>query len=91
MDTRSDAARAAVLEERRKKARMRALKSARIVFNNRRSTMDCTVRNFSDIGCCLQVGDTFGVPDKFELEVGGVKRICEVVWRKDNRIGVHFG
>jgi hypothetical protein len=91
MDTRSDAARAAMLEERRNKARMRALKSAKIVFNNRGSIMDCTVRNLSDTGCCLQVGDPVGVPNKFEMEVGGVKRMCEVIWRKDNRIGVHFG
>jgi hypothetical protein len=91
MDNASNEARAAVLDDRRNRARMRALKSAKIVFNNRWSTLDCTVRNLSDAGCCLQVGDPVGVPDKFELEVGGVTRLCEVVWRKDNRIGVQFG
>jgi hypothetical protein len=90
MDTRSNEARAAVLDDRRNRARMRALKSARIVFNNRWSIIDCTVRNLSDTGCCLQVGDPVGVPDKFELEVGGATHSCQVVWRKDSRVGVQF-
>ena len=87
MDNRSNAA---VSQDRRIRTRMRALKAAKIVFNNRWSIVDCTVRNLSDTGCCLQVGDPVAVPETFELEVGGTKRSCEVVWRKDTRIGVHF-
>jgi hypothetical protein len=90
MDNRGNEARAAVLEDRRNRARMRALKSAKIVFNNRWSIIDCMVRNLSDTGCCLQIGDPVGVPDKFELEVGGTKHACKVVWRTDNRVGVQF-
>jgi hypothetical protein len=79
------------MDERRNDARSRALKSGKIVFNNRWSIIDCTVRNLSDTGCCLQLGDPVGVPDKFELEVGPSTRNCRVMWRKDNRIGVQFG
>ena len=79
------------MDERRNGARLRALKSGKIVFNNRWSIIDCTVRNLSDRGCCLQLGDPVGVPDRFELEVGPSKRNCRVMWRKDNRIGVQFG
>ena len=71
-------------------ARMRALKSAKVVFNNRRSIIDCTVRNLSDTGCCLHVADPVAVPDKFELEFGVAKHACQVVWRKDTRVGVRF-
>jgi hypothetical protein len=79
------------MDDRRNDGRSRALKSAKIVFNNRFSVIDCTVRNLSDTGCCLQLGDPIGVPDKFELEFGPANRSCRVMWRKDNRIGVQFG
>ena len=78
------------MDERRNITRSRALKSAKIVFNNRWSIIDCTVRNLSDTGCCLEVGDPVGVPDKFDLEFGATKRGCEVIWRKQDRVGVHF-
>jgi hypothetical protein len=90
MDNRATEAHAEILEERRKKTRMRALKSARIVFNNRCSVLDCTVRNLSEIGCCLRFGDLIGVPDSFDLEIGATKHRCQVIWRKDNRVGVQF-
>jgi hypothetical protein len=90
MGEHSNEAHAAVLDDRRNRARMRALKSAKIVFNNRWSIIDCTVRNLSDTGCCLQVADPIGIPDKFELEVGATNHLCQVVWRKDNRVGVQF-
>ena len=79
------------MDDRRNDGRSRALKSAKIVFNNRFSVIDCTVRNLSDTGCCLQLGDPVGVPEKFELEIGPTNRSCRVMWRKDNRIGVQFG
>jgi hypothetical protein len=79
------------MDDRRNDARSRALKSGKIVFNSRWSIIDCTVRNLSDTGCCLQLGDPVGVPDRFELEVGPSTRNCRVMWRKDNRIGVQFG
>ena len=79
------------MDERRNDARSRALKSGKIVFNNRRSIIDCTVRNLSDTGCCLQLGDPVGMPDSFELEVGPTRRECRVMWRRDSRIGVQFG
>ena len=34
------------------------LKAGRIVFNQRRSVLDCTVRNLSSTGACLDVPST---------------------------------
>ena len=80
------------MQERRSEPRQRALKTGRIVFNNRFSTMDCSVRNLSAHGAMLQVPGLQGIPDTFvlELDAGAVKRICKVKWRKEREIGVAF-
>ena len=80
------------MEERRKEPRARALKCAKIVFNNRFSTIDCTVRNLSAHGAKLVVGTQIGIPDTFELSLpmDGSNRTCKVVWRKEDELGVEF-
>jgi hypothetical protein len=82
----------APMDERRGKLRARTLKAARIAFNDRASSIDCTVRNLSDRGACLQVASPIGVPDNFDLvfEADHSRQPCRVVWRKDSRIGVTF-
>jgi hypothetical protein len=53
-------------QERRNEARRRrALKRARIIFNDRWATIDCTVSNLSDRGACLNVESPIGIPDTF--------------------------
>jgi hypothetical protein len=81
------------MQERRKELRQRALKTGRIVFNNRYSTMDCAVRNLSEHGALLQVQGQQGIPDAFhlELDAGAVTYPCRVIWRKERQIGVEFG
>jgi PilZ domain len=80
------------MQDRRHQPRARALKSAKIVFNSRFSTMDCTVRNLSPRGAKLIVGTQMGVPERFDLtfEADGSKRACRVIWRKEGEIGVEF-
>src|SRR4051812_18957496 len=80
----------AAMEERRKEPRARALKCAKIVFNNRFSTIDCTVRNLSPRGAKLIVGTQMGVPERFNLafDADGSNRPCRVIWRKEGEIGV---
>lgn len=81
------------MQERRKETRQRALKTGRIIYNNRFSALDCTVRNLSSHGALLQVAGPHGIPDTFslELEAGGVTHACKVVWRKERQLGVAFG
>ncbi|HEX2215348.1 MAG TPA: PilZ domain-containing protein [Xanthobacteraceae bacterium] len=81
------------MQERRQELRKRALKTGRVVFNNRYSVMDCTVRNLSRRGALLLVGETHALPDKFvlELDAGAVSHACKVIWRKERQLGVVFG
>jgi hypothetical protein len=55
--------------QRRTAPRKRTLKKGRIVFNNRRSVIDCTVRNLSDGGALLLVNSLIGIPDSFDLTI----------------------
>ena len=77
-------------DERRRAPRQRNLKSAQIVFNDRASVIDCLLRNVSESGASLQVSNTIGVPDTFELAFDSRRRTCKVEWRDLNRLGVVF-
>ncbi|THF48024.1 PilZ domain-containing protein [Allorhizobium terrae] len=79
------------MTEKRKVSRQRALKAARIVLKGGSSTMDCTVKNLSDIGAKL-VGDNFlAVPDDFDVLMDGFeKRHCVVRWRNLKELGIEF-
>ena len=79
-------------QERRNDARRRrALKGARIVFKGHGATIDCTVRNLSDRGACLNVESYVGIPDIFDLVLDNAPvRGCRVTWRKATQIGVEF-
>ena len=80
------------MNERRQEPRPRALKAAKIIFNHRCSTIDCTVRNLSAHGAKLIVGTQVGIPDTFDLTFAadGTNRPCKVIWRKEGELGVAF-
>ncbi len=52
----------------------------------------CTVQNITSGGACLKVGNTYGVPETFDLtfESGRTRRACHVMWRTTDRLGVAF-
>jgi hypothetical protein len=78
-------------ERRNGPSRRRALKKARISFKGRWATIDCTVRNLSDRGACLNVESYIGIPDTFDLVLDNAPvRSCRVTWRKATQIGVEF-
>lgn len=80
------------MEENRKVQRTRVLKGAKIIFNQRLSSLDCIVRNLSDTGACLQLASPVGFPATFELSLDGDRspRPCRVIWHSADRIGVTF-
>lgn len=49
--------------------RRRVLRAGRLVFNDRQSTMDCTVRALWDEGAEVQVSQTTGLPEEVTLEI----------------------
>lgn len=77
------------MDERRKAKRMRMLKSGRILLGSH--AIPCTVRNFSEIGACLEVQSTVGIPAMFEFVIPyQPARTCRIVWLGDTKMGVHF-
>jgi PilZ domain-containing protein len=78
-------------QHRRNAERHRILKGARITFNGRTTTIDCTVRNLSERGACLKVASPIGIPDMFDLVLDNASAYqCRVTWRKATQIGVNF-
>jgi hypothetical protein len=78
------------MNEHRINQRRRLLKSGQIAFTDKAPKLECTVRNLSETGACLQVSTTYGMPAGFGLFVDGVRRTCRVIWRTDTRLGVTF-
>jgi PilZ domain len=80
------------MQERRHGQRLRTLRAGKILFNNKRSVVDCMVRNLSRHGACLMVASVVGIPPAFELLIEGepASRACNIVWHAPNKIGIEF-
>src|SRR5580700_8609870 len=78
--------------ERRDVQRTRVLRNAKIIVPRRSPVIHCTVQNITSGGACLKVANTFGVPESFDLtfEHGRTRRLCRVVWRTADKLGVAF-
>ena len=79
------------MNEQRKYQRRRLLKAGTISIN-RTGVIDCSVRNLSSAGACLEVASPIGIPDDFVLVTRDdhIEHPCHVVWRTEKRIGVAF-
>lgn len=78
------------MQEKRATFRKRVLKTAQIILSEKAPKLDCTVRNLSTMGACLQVSTTYGLPASFDVVLDGVRHHCRAVWRTDTKIGVTF-
>jgi diguanylate cyclase (GGDEF)-like protein len=80
------------MQERRKVIRSRSLFHGRILFNDRRSVIDCVIRNLSNLGACLEVANVVGIPAAFDLQIDHEteSRQCVAIWYGENRIGIEF-
>lgn len=74
--------------KRRNHRRLRVLKGARIVFNERRSVIDCTVRDLSPGGALLLLPSTAGIPNEFELWVDNAFHTAHIIRKGNSRIAV---
>jgi hypothetical protein len=78
--------------ELRAAERGRSLLKAKIVFNNRMSTIDCIVKNLSTGGAKIAVASTLSIPSEFDLEIplkGKTYRV-QMRWRDSDHMGVEF-
>jgi diguanylate cyclase (GGDEF)-like protein len=80
------------MEDRRQVQRSRMLRGGKILLHRRSSVINCTVRNLSPEGACLQVDTVVGIPFSFDLAVDGEPDIrpCRVIWQSETRLGVSF-
>jgi DNA-binding response OmpR family regulator len=76
---------------RRGHVRRTVIKSAQLVFNQRRSTLDCRIRDLSLSGARLVFASQQLLPHTFELHTtDSPTRSCALRWAKDRMAGVQF-
>lgn len=70
----------------------RAWRRAKIVFNNKSSVIDCSVRVLQTHGAELVMTSTIAVPAEFELRIEptGERHFCEVTSRSRTELAVAF-
>jgi hypothetical protein len=80
------------MEERRAFRRTNVLRNAKIILGHRSPIVSCTLKDLTSHGACLSVASTYGLPDLFELtfEHGRSRRVCRVMWRTHDKLGVSF-
>jgi hypothetical protein len=78
------------MEERRRETRLRSLLGGRIVFDERRCTLDCTVRNISPQGALVVLSESFRMPEKFDFTIPHRREAHQatVVWRRGESAGL---
>ena len=78
-------------EEKRVSHRRRVLKGATLNFNNGYGSFECRVRNLTEFGAMLEMGETLGVPNRFELKLDEHhSTVAEIVWRTERKVGVRY-
>jgi len=78
-------------EERRREPRRRTLKAGRILID-KKSVLNCTVRNLSAHGSRIEINSVLGVPEEFLLDIAGeTPRKAQVIWKTYTELGVALG
>lgn len=80
------------MKERRSISRQKSFLQGRIFFNNRRTSLDCLIRDFSEHGARLQFSGPISTPDVFELHIPNKDESyrARVEWRNGDEVGVGF-
>lgn len=78
--------------ERRRETRRKSFLRGRIFFNNRRSAVDCLVRDISAAGARLIFSDAVSVPDVVDVYIPQKEQTlrAHVQWRHGDEVGVEF-
>ena len=80
------------MSERRAISRQKSFLQGRIFFNNRRTSYDCLIRDFSEHGAKLKFSSTLATPDAVELFIPAKEESyrAKVIWRNADELGVGF-
>jgi hypothetical protein len=82
----------AAMNERRAVSRQKSFLQGRIYFNNRRTSVDCLIREVSEHGARLKFASATVTPDVMELHIPAKEESyrAKVIWRNADEIGVTF-
>jgi hypothetical protein len=71
-------------DDRRSSKRRRTVLTGKVLFNDRTSVFDCTVRNLSDAGAQITLADVTTLPLDFELEIPskGMLVQARLIWSR---------
>lgn len=80
------------MEEQRTAVRGRTYLTGRVVFNDKNSTADCLVRNWTSGGAKLVFADATTMPTDFDILIPARddSRRARTVWRRGPEAGVIF-
>jgi hypothetical protein len=80
------------MAERRSSARQKSFLQGRIYFNNRRSSVDCLIRDYSETGARLKFSESVVVPEAIELYIPNKEEFHRgrVQWRSGDEMGIAF-
>lgn len=78
--------------ERRTVPRQKTFLKGIILFNNRKSSADCVIRDLTDHGARLHFSASIITPDAVELQIPNKDQILQahVRWRKGDEAGISF-
>ncbi len=78
--------------DKRASKRRRTVLKGRVLFNNRASVFDCSVRDLSETGARLTLADVSALPADFELEIPSkdLRVRVRVMWSRGTNHGVRF-
>jgi len=79
--------------ERRGSPRQPVHQSARIAVFELKTLADCAMSDLSSAGARLRVDPAADIPNRFLLllsEDGSVRRLCEIIWRQNDQMGIKF-
>jgi hypothetical protein len=78
--------------EQRQTARARVIYNGVVAYNERRCTIDCVVRNFSDDGVKIEFENPALLPDEIDLFIAKKSRAfrAKMTWRNANQAGLTF-
>jgi hypothetical protein len=78
--------------DRRRATRQKSFLRGCLYFNNRRSALDCLIRDISASGARLIFSDTVTIPDVVDLYIPQKEQTLrsQVHWRHGDEVGVAF-
>ena len=80
------------MQDRRERVRDKVFFGGVAEINERGSTMDCVVRNFSETGACVEFDSSARLPEKMQLTIShkGRSFLASMIWRQANKVGLAF-